>query len=246
MEEFNNQDGRMYPQNQRFNSDNPYMKYYRGQGERESFMDPARPNVDAANQRNPYMPNPMPQRPVFNPNAQQMQVPPMQPVYPQQMQVPPMPNPMQQPIQPMDGYGITQGQASRQDYEDQFDYPTSNRNPYHYQQPPKPQKKKGLFSSFLAKSSKPQQPEYQQPSFASKGVIMQIPTNIDDVKSIITMIKGGNTLIVDFSKVNANDAQRIIDYISGAIYALDGVQRPIGDKKFIFTPEGTGISGQLE
>lgn len=238
MDEFNNQNERMYP-NQRFNSnDNPYVRYDRQPNERRGFIDPANPlQLSPDNQRPQFTPPPpMSQRPIY-------QVP-QQPVYPQQQM--PFNQPQQQARNPQmqNGYNITQGQASHQDYEDQFDYTRPNRqNPYPYpNQPKEAPKKRGLFSSFLNKN-KPQ-PEYK-PTYPQTGVIIQTPQRIDDIKTIIDMLKGGNTLLVDFDKMNDKDCQRMIDYLSGAIYALGGVQKSIGDRKFIFTPEGTGITGQL-
>ena len=45
------------------------------------------------------------------------------------------------------------------------------------------------------------------------------------------------------SKINDKGCQRIMDYLSGAIYALGGAQQRIADSMFLFTPDGVSIQG---
>ncbi len=60
------------------------------------------------------------------------------------------------------------------------------------------------------------------------------------------MIKNGDTAFVDFNKVNEQDSQRMLDFLSGAAYGVGGFLQPIGQKRFVITPPGTGIRGQLD
>ncbi len=228
MDNFNNNNEFNRP----FGSVNPYAARYGTQGSQNGgFPNPMR-------QQDPRMApqNPVPQ---YQPQAPVNRYP--QPQMQPQPQVPP------QFIQP-------QTQISQQDFEDQFDYQRGMQAPIGMPIPPQPMmappqpiqqpqpKKRGLFS-FM---NKRQEPQVQQPMYAQQFVNLQTPQTINDVKLIINMLKSGDTAFVDFSKANEAQSQRMLDFLSGASFALGGLMQPMGDKKFVLTPPGTGIRGQLD
>ena len=49
-------------------------------------------------------------------------------------------------------------------------------------------------------------------------------------------------MIVDFSAVNQTSVYRILDFMSGAIYALNGSIRQISKNIFLFAPSGVTIT----
>ena len=67
----------------------------------------------------------------------------------------------------------------------------------------------------------------------------------EDVSGIIDSLRSRQAIIVDFRRVAAKDTQRVLDFLSGALYALGGSQERIGDGMFLFTPEGVTIQGPL-
>ena len=50
-------------------------------------------------------------------------------------------------------------------------------------------------------------------------------------------------VVVNLEGFDADDAQRIMDFISGCIYAINGKYHQISKYVFIFTPEQVDISG---
>ena len=215
---------------------NPYAEKYGTQNPQEGgFVPPMRPAQDPRVAQRPPMQNPYPQ-PQYNRYAA-----PQMPIQPQP-QVPPQ-------------YIQQQGQVSQQDFEDQFDYqrgmqpiggmqmPPQQPQMIPPQMPPQQPKKRGFFS-FIGKKQEPVQP--QQPMYAQQFVNLQTPQTINDVKLIINMLKAGDTAFVDFSKANEQQSQRMLDFLSGASFALGGLMQPMGEKKFVLTPPGTGIRGQLD
>lgn len=220
---------------------NPYSQRFGGNQQGPQYINPQNPRVA------PQQPIP-PQGGYYNPQGR-YPIPPQQPV-------------QQQPVQPQ--YVQPQNQISNQDFDEQFDFPRNNMpigmtqmpiqpNPtgmgpipmgqMPLQTPPAQPKKKGLFS-FMNK--KPQEPQTQQVYGAQQYVNLQSPQSINDVKQIIDMIKNGDTAFVDFTKVNEQDSQRMLDFLSGAAYGVGGFMQPIGQKRFVITPPGTGIRGQLD
>ncbi len=48
------------------------------------------------------------------------------------------------------------------------------------------------------------------------------PKSFDDVESAISMLRDQHTIIVYLDKLKAEDAQRVLDLLSGAVFALNG------------------------
>lgn len=72
------------------------------------------------------------------------------------------------------------------------------------------------------------------------------PRAFEDVKSYVLHLKGRRSLIVRLHLVNKGEAQRIVDFLSGTTYALDGNMRKLGETIFCFTPPSVVIEGDLE
>ncbi len=67
------------------------------------------------------------------------------------------------------------------------------------------------------------------------------PTSYDDVQIIIDTIKSGKTAIVHFKELKTDTAIRVLDMLSGAIYALDGGVYEMEKNIFMFSPSGVEL-----
>lgn len=101
---------------------------------------------------------------------------------------------------------------------------------------PAEKKKRGLFGF-----GKQKKEEFDPANMGN--VIITEPRTYDDVRVIIDGLRKRQAIIIDLSKVSDKDSQRILDFLSGAIYALGGAQQRINDHMFLFTPEGVMIQG---
>lgn len=79
----------------------------------------------------------------------------------------------------------------------------------------------------------------------SKMYIVE-PRAFEDVKNYVQHLKNRKSLIVRLHLVNKEEAQRIVDFMSGTTHALDGNMRKLGEKIFCFTPASVVIEGDLE
>ena len=70
-----------------------------------------------------------------------------------------------------------------------------------------------------------------------------VPKSFEESFNIIKDIKSGYTAMVNVEVANPQAAQRIIDVISGAMYALDGYCKKIGEKQYIFSLSTETIGG---
>lgn len=69
------------------------------------------------------------------------------------------------------------------------------------------------------------------------------PTTFEDSQEICNMLLSGRPVVVNLEGFDPDDAQRIMDFISGCIYAINGKYHQISKYIFIFSPENVDISG---
>ena len=72
------------------------------------------------------------------------------------------------------------------------------------------------------------------------------PTQLDDSREIINTLLAGRTVILNLEGLDLEIAQRIIDFTSGAAYAIDGKLQKISSYIFLVTPPNVEISGDLQ
>jgi cell division inhibitor SepF len=72
------------------------------------------------------------------------------------------------------------------------------------------------------------------------------PTSIEDELEITETLMNGRTVIVNMEGLNVEIAQRIIDFISGSVYAMHGNLQKISNFIFLATPNGVDISGDIQ
>lgn len=71
------------------------------------------------------------------------------------------------------------------------------------------------------------------------------PQSFIESKTITDYLKANKTVVVNLEGIEITTAQRIIDCIGGASYALGGSLEPISNKIFIVAPKDIEISGDL-
>ena len=74
-----------------------------------------------------------------------------------------------------------------------------------------------------------------------KSVYVFYPLNFDDVQYSIDSLVDGTPLIVSFSKVDEKNTQRFLDFLSGAIYAVEGNVLQLNQRDFLFCPNGVEV-----
>lgn len=69
------------------------------------------------------------------------------------------------------------------------------------------------------------------------------PMSFEDVEEIADELKSKRAAIVNLESIDRENAKRIIDFLSGSVYALDGSVKKVGSGTFVFTPSNIDISG---
>lgn len=73
-------------------------------------------------------------------------------------------------------------------------------------------------------------------------VVIVEPTSYDDVQQIANHLKSAKPILLNFERTDAETATRIIDFMSGVTYALDGAINRVGDNIFLCSPKNVNVS----
>ena len=85
--------------------------------------------------------------------------------------------------------------------------------------------------------------QQSQPN-AIKMVISQ-PTTFEQSDEICSFLKERKSVIVNLEYVNKDVARRIVDFISGGVYALDGYIQKVSNSIFLVAPSNYEITNEM-
>jgi len=72
------------------------------------------------------------------------------------------------------------------------------------------------------------------------------PSSVNDSREISETLLSGRTVILNLEGLDIEIAQRIVDFISGAAFAIDGNLQKVSNYIFLLTPTNVDISGDLQ
>jgi cell division inhibitor SepF len=78
-----------------------------------------------------------------------------------------------------------------------------------------------------------------------KVVVME-PFTFEDAQGIADNLKNRRPVIVNLEDVEKDMAKRIVDFISGTTYALNGSMQKVGNGIFLFVPSNIDIAGEFK
>ncbi len=78
---------------------------------------------------------------------------------------------------------------------------------------------------------------------ATVQIVLARPTDFSEVKSIGDDLNHQKTVLLNLEQVRADDAKRIMDFLSGVAYANDATIKMTAQKTFVIMPKNVGFSG---
>ena len=78
----------------------------------------------------------------------------------------------------------------------------------------------------------------------SKMILLE-PRDYSESQQIADYLKSRNTVVVNLKRVTSDQAKRIVDFLSGTIYAIGGDLQKIGGGIFLCTPNNIDIQGKI-
>ncbi len=76
-------------------------------------------------------------------------------------------------------------------------------------------------------------------------VILMEPRAYSESQSIANHIKSERSVIVNLHRVTPEQARRIIDFLTGTVYALEGNIEKLGGKIILCTPKSVSVAGEI-
>lgn len=94
--------------------------------------------------------------------------------------------------------------------------------------------------------SMPQGRRASETGSAQMQMIIFRPTSYDQTQSVIDNLKSRKPIIVNLDEIDVAVAQRILDFISGAVYALGGDIKKAARNIFVVVPSNVEIAESIE
>lgn len=77
-------------------------------------------------------------------------------------------------------------------------------------------------------------------------VVVVTPESFDEAKDIAEHLKQKKPVVINLEGVEKEIARRIVDFLSGAVYSLDGNIQKISTGIFLIAPYNVGIMGDFK
>jgi len=84
-------------------------------------------------------------------------------------------------------------------------------------------------------------------SIAKKGntMILLEPRAYSESQQIADYLKNNSSVVVNLRRVTPDQAKRIVDFLSGTIYAISGDLQKLGGGIFLCTPNSVNVEGKI-
>jgi cell division inhibitor SepF len=79
----------------------------------------------------------------------------------------------------------------------------------------------------------------------SARVVLTEPRSYDEAQEIADHLRSRRSVVVNLQRVRTEHAIRIVDFLGGTIYALNGTISKLGANIFLCTPDTVEISGTI-
>lgn len=76
-------------------------------------------------------------------------------------------------------------------------------------------------------------------------VVLCEPRNYDEVQEIADNLLNKRAVVINLQQVDLEQGMRIVDFLSGTVYAIKGDIQKLGLKTFLCTPDTVDVSGSI-
>ena len=86
---------------------------------------------------------------------------------------------------------------------------------------------------------------YKDSNSEGNKMILLEPRAYSESQQIADHLKKRNTVVVNMKRVTPDQAKRIVDFLSGTVYAIGGDLQKIGGGIFLCTPKNVNVEGTI-
>ena len=76
-------------------------------------------------------------------------------------------------------------------------------------------------------------------------MILFEPRAYSESTQIVDYLKNRNTVVVNLKRVTPDQAKRIVDFLTGGLYAMNGNLQKLGGGIFLCTPNNVNVEGKI-
>jgi len=83
--------------------------------------------------------------------------------------------------------------------------------------------------------------DFAKTSHSGQQVVIIQPSSIESAQEVCNHLRGGRTVICNFEKIDQKIAQRVMDFVTGATYAIDGQVHKVSPMIFVTVPRNVSL-----
>ena len=80
--------------------------------------------------------------------------------------------------------------------------------------------------------------------YKNKTILVE-PRAFSEAQQIADYLKARNQVVVNFKRVTSDVSKRIMDFLNGIVYAIDGTMQKLGPGIVLCAPKGFEIEGNI-
>lgn len=80
--------------------------------------------------------------------------------------------------------------------------------------------------------------------YKNKTILVE-PRAFSEAQQIADYLKAKNQVVVNFKRVTSDVSKRIMDFLNGIVYAIDGTMQKLGPGIVLCAPKGFEIEGNI-
>jgi len=100
----------------------------------------------------------------------------------------------------------------------------------------------GIEDEFYSVSEKDYQDD--ESKNGSKMILIE-PRAYSESQTIADHLKKRNSVVVNLKRVTSDQAKRIIDFLTGCVYAIGGDLQKLGNGIYLCTPKNVSVQGKM-
>ncbi|MBB6449374.1 cell division inhibitor SepF [Geomicrobium halophilum] len=79
---------------------------------------------------------------------------------------------------------------------------------------------------------------------SAKMIIIE-PQSYDEAQDVADHLKNRRSVIINLQQIPGEQGKKVVDFLSGTVYAIEGDIQKIGLNIFLCTPENVDVSGEV-
>ncbi|CDQ19827.1 cell division inhibitor SepF [Halobacillus karajensis] len=80
---------------------------------------------------------------------------------------------------------------------------------------------------------------------SSSKMVLSEPSSYNEAQNIADQLVSRRAVVINLQRVDHHQAKRIVDFLSGTVYAIGGDIQKLGTQTFLCTPDNVEISGSI-